>query len=269
MTIRRSLRRRSGIVLATALVACIAPAGGQASTHHGREHVATKHHRHSARASLTADDVGVVDITGRLAVQGLKVAGTGIVVSPGGDVMTNNHVIQGVSQIRVTVPGGRTYRARVIGTDPAEDIALLGISGTWNAAPATFGDSSTVAVGDPVKAIGNAGGAGGAPSVASGTVTGIDQSVTALDEGGLGAEELSGLIETDAAVQPGDSGGPLVNSAGKVIGVDAAASQSRGQHATDGYAIPIDIATAIVNRIEALAQLAAPQSPPPVTAPGP
>jgi S1-C subfamily serine protease len=253
MTIRRQLRRRGAMVLAAALVASIAPAAVQASDHQ---------HRHPDRASLTAADAGVVDITGRLDVPGVRVAGTGIVVSAGGDVMTNNHVVQGVTRLRVTIPGGPSYPAHVIGTDPTDDVALLGVDAAWSAAPATFGDSSKVAVGDPVEAIGNAGGVGGAPSVARGTVTGLDQSVTAVDESGIGAEELHGLIETDAAVAPGDSGGPLVDAGGKVIGVDAAASRSRRGHATEGYAIPIDTALGVVGRIAELAG-----SQPPVTMP--
>jgi S1-C subfamily serine protease len=231
---QRSVR---AIVLVALLTTWAAPAAGQVSTH-------------GERPALTADGRGVVDITGRLASGGLKVAGTGIVV-PSGDVVTNNHVIQGASQIRVAVPGGRTYGARVLGADPDDDVALLAIRGTWNVAPATLGDSSTVAVGDPVKAVGNAGGIGGAPSVVSGTVVGLDQSVTAFDEAGQHAEELSGLLETDAPVQPGDSGGPLLNAAGQVIGMDTAASEARDdQRDIEGYAIPINAAMAIVRGIE-------------------
>jgi S1-C subfamily serine protease len=231
-------RRIRAIVLVALLATWAAPAAGQVSSTHGD------------RPALTAADRGVVDVAGRLASRGLNVAGTGIVV-PGGEVLTNNHVIRGASQIRVAVPGGPTYDARVLGADAGHDVALLAIRGTWNVAPATLGDSSTVAVGDQVEAVGNAGGIGGAPSVVSGTIIGLDRSVTASDEAGLGAEELTGLLETDAPEQPGDSGGPLLNAAGQVIGVDTAAREARDdQQGIQGYAIPINAAMAIARGIE-------------------
>jgi S1-C subfamily serine protease len=110
-----------------------------------------------------------------------------------------------------------------------------------------------VHVGDLVSAIGNAGGVGGAPTVADGTVTALNRSITTAEEPGSGSEHLSGLIETDANVEPGDSGGPLVNAAGQVIGVDTAtAVKSPGQQsAPEGFAIPINDAIAIARRIEA------------------
>jgi S1-C subfamily serine protease len=102
-------------------------------------------------------------------------------------------------------------------------------------------------------AIGNAGGTGGTPSAAAGTVTTLNQAITASDNGGGNAEQLTGLIEVNADVQPGDSGGPLVNSAGQVIGIDTAAAQSDALSSSggDGYAIPINTALSIAKQIEA------------------
>ena len=123
---------------------------------------------------------------------------------------------------------------------------------------ANLGDSSSVQTGDSVTALGNAGGKGGTPSVATGAVTALNQSITASDEGsGVNSEQLTGLIETNADIQPGDSGGALVNSYGQVIGMNTAASSGTqfqsesGQSAAQAYAIPVDNAESIAKQIEA------------------
>jgi S1-C subfamily serine protease len=243
------LRRR--LAAAVALIACAALTGPVAGAELARDTLAGRPDRAVVPMSATADDAGVVDITTELGYQGTA-AGTGIVVGPGGEVLTNNHVIQGGTRITVTVPGGSAYQAQVLGTDLGEDVAVLQISGAPSLAPATLGDSSQVAVGDPVRAVGNAGGIGGPPSVATGKVTGLNRSITATAESGFGSERLSGLIQTDAPIVPGDSGGPLLSAAGQVIGMDTAAVVDRpGQHhAPEGYAIPINHAIAIVRAIE-------------------
>jgi S1-C subfamily serine protease len=246
-----AFRRR--LAVAFALVMCLALAGLVALSGMAFNTAATGPDRHPLPIVLTADDGGVVDITTRLGYQGGAAAGTGIVISPGGEVLTNNHVIKGASQITVTVPGGPGYEARVVGTDPKRDVALLEMAGAQGLASAALGDSSTVAVGDRVKAIGNAGGVGGTPAVAEGKVTALDQSITTTDENGVDSEHLHGLIQTDARVEPGDSGGPLVNASGQVIGVDTAAAVDKpgDQRAPEGFAIPINSAMAIVRAIEA------------------
>jgi S1-C subfamily serine protease len=166
-----------------------------------------------------------------------------------GEVLTNNHVIRGGTNIRVTVPGGRRYRVRVLGTDASKDIALLQIVGGPPAvAPVSLGDSSTVAAGAAVTAVGNAGGLGGAPSQATGSVVAVNRSITALDDADASAEHLSGLLETNAAIRPGDSGGPLVDAAGQVVGMDTAAGSGAN---AKGFAIPINRARAVVSQIEA------------------
>jgi S1-C subfamily serine protease len=114
-----------------------------------------------------------------------------------------------------------------------------------------------VSVGETVVGIGNAGGTGGTPSAAGGTVTALNQSITASDEGDGSAEQLTGLIETNADIQAGDSGGSLVNSAGQVVGMDTAASagfsfqSTGGSSGYEGYAIPIDEAVTLAKQIEA------------------
>jgi S1-C subfamily serine protease len=245
-------RRRRRLALVVVLITCFALGALIAGADLARNSLAAGPDRGPLPMLVTAADAGVVDITTQLGYQGAA-AGTGIVVSPTGEVLTNNHVIRGGTQITVTVPGGPTYPAQVLGTDPDQDVALLQIRAAPGLAPATLGDSSRVAVGDPVRAIGNAGGIGGTPSVASGKVTGLNRSITATAENGFAAEHLSGLIQTDARVVPGDSGGPLLNAAGQVIGMDTAAvvDQPGQQHAPEGYAIPINRAIATAHAIEA------------------
>jgi S1-C subfamily serine protease len=169
-------------------------------------------------------------------------------------VLTNNHVIDGATAIDVTdIGNGKTYSASVVGYDRSRDLAVLQLRGASGLATAPLGDSSSVAVGAALTAFGNAGGTGGTPSKASGTVTALNKAITASDAGGGNPEHLSGLIQTDAAIQPGDSGGPLVNSAGQVVGMDAAAAVGYAFESTAGrgFAIPINDAIAISRQIEA------------------
>lgn len=198
-------------------------------------------------------DPAVVDINGTLSGGG-QVAGTGMILSSSGIVLTNNHVIEGTTSLSLQIDGtGTTYSATVLGTDATDDIALLQMNGASHLATVPLGDSSSVALGDSIVAIGNALGAGGAPAVTTGTVTALNQTITAGDSGAA-TETLSGMIQMDAFIQPGDSGGPLVNANGKVVGIDAAA-QSAGrfgdQGSNVGYAIPINSALTIVHQIEA------------------
>jgi S1-C subfamily serine protease len=245
--------RRRDLALVVALVTCLALAGLIALSGLSGGTAAAGPVGGPVPIFLTADDGGVVDINTQLGFQGGAAAATGIVVNPNGEVLTNNHVIEDATQITVTVPGGPAYEARVLGTDADKDVALLQVTAGQGLGAATLGDSSQVAIGDPVKAIGNAGGVGGTPSVAEGKVTGLDQSITTTDEDNLHSEHLDGLIQTDARVEPGDSGGPLVNAAGQVIGVDTAAAveQPGQQRPPEGFAIPINRAIAIVHAIEA------------------
>ncbi len=210
----------------------------------------------SAGASDTATieakvDPGVVDITTQLGFEGGEAAGTGMVLDTSGDVLTNNHVIEGSTAITVTdVGNGQTYNASVVGTDKSDDVAVLRLAAASGLSTVSVGNSSTVTIGAAVTAIGNAGGRGGTPSVATGHITELDQSITASDESDNSHEQLTGLLQTDAGLQPGDSGGPLVNSVGTVVGMDTAASSGyQFQAGTEGFAIPINHAFSIARQI--------------------
>jgi len=200
-------------------------------------------------------DPTIVDVNDVLEGDEGTAAGTGIILTSTGEVLTNNHVIEGASSITVQVDGqGTNYTAKVVGYDPADDIAVVQIQNASGLATTPLGDSSTVKVGDPIVAIGNALGAGGTPAAVTGTVTGLDQSITATD--GQSSEALSGMIQIQANIQRGDSGGPLVNAAGKVIGIDTAGSENGNGFGTQstgttGFALPIDTALSIASRIEA------------------
>ena len=201
-------------------------------------------------------DSGLVDIN--VTLNGNEeAAGTGMVLTSNGEVLTNNHVIEGATSISVTdVGNGKTYGARFVGYDRTSDVAVLRLENASGLKTVSLGKSSGVSTGEAVVGIGNAGGSGGTPSYAGGSVVALDQSITASDQGDGTSENLTGLIETDADIQPGDSGGPLVNSSGKVIGIDTAASagfsfEQGGSSTTQGFSIPIVTALKIADEITA------------------
>ncbi|WP_018657920.1 S1C family serine protease [Actinomadura flavalba] len=209
---------------------------------------------------------GVVNIETEQGLRSLRSAGTGIVLSASGLVLTNNHVISGATSITGTVTDtSRTYTAQVLGYDHGGDLALLKLDGAVDLKPAKFGDSGQVFVGDPVTAVGNAGGKGGTPSVVTGAVTALEQTITARNQTDGGSERLTGLIETSAPIRPGDSGGPLLNTDGEVVGINTAASagpepepdaQSAGAPTPTattehrGYAIPAARALEVARQIQ-------------------
>jgi S1-C subfamily serine protease len=205
-------------------------------------------------ASIAATvNQGVVNINTQLGFQGGNAAGTGMVLTSTGEVLTNNHVIQGSTKITATVvASGRTYTAHVVGTDPSDDIAVLQLDGASGLKTITVA-TSTVAVGDPVVATGNAGGRGGTPAAVAGSVVALGQTITATDDNGANPETLSDLIQIDAPIQAGDSGGPLANRAGQVVAMDSAAEVSGTRFrttSTSGFAIPIAKALSIAQQIE-------------------
>jgi S1-C subfamily serine protease len=202
----------------------------------------------SSTSSMQAEKTGVVTVKVRFATGGAG-AGTGIVLTSSGEVLTNNHVIRGARSIRVTVPStGRTYSATVEGYSIARDVALLDLQGAQGLSTAALGDSSDVRVGDSVVTVGNAGGTG--LTVKSGRVVRLNRSITVSDDDGTEAR-LSGLIETTAPLRPGDSGGPMLLD-GEVVGMDAAASSTVAFRTTggEGYAIPIDTVLRIAQQIQ-------------------
>ena len=199
---------------------------------------------------------GLVDINTVLGYETDEAAGTGMVLTPTGKVLTNNHVIEGSTKITVTDLGnGNVYTASVLGYTRTQDVAVIQLKGASGLKTVKIGNSSSVKVGQPIVGIGNAGGTGGRPSAAGGSVTALDQSITASDQGSLGitTEHLTGLIESNADIQPGDSGGPLVTTSGAVVGMDTAASAAQGyslRGATgQGYSIPINEAISIAHQI--------------------
>jgi S1-C subfamily serine protease len=178
-------------------------------------------------------------------------AGTGLIITSSGDVLTNNHVVEGSVSIKVSIQGkSGTYMATVVGVDPADDVAVIHVNGVSGLPTVTIADSSTVTVGDTVYALGNALGLGGSPRVTQGIVTALDQTITASDNGAQ-AEQLTGMIQSDAEISPGDSGGALVNRAGQVIGIITAgqAQGFRSNSTTIAFAIPSSKAVDIANRI--------------------
>ena len=201
-----------------------------------------------ARALSTT---GVVVIETRLGLANGAAAGTGMVVTSSGEVLTNNHVIRGATRIRVRVPStGRTYVARVLGYSVSADVALLKLTGASGLATVSVGNSSTIELGDAVTAVGNAGGTGRL-TTKEGAITGIGRTIRVNDGHGTEAR-LTHLLETDAGVEPGDSGGALLDGNGRVIGMTAAASFQLGSRSTssDGYAIRIDRALSTARQIE-------------------
>ncbi|WP_041835668.1 S1C family serine protease [Acidothermus cellulolyticus] len=175
-------------------------------------------------------------------------AGTGIIISSDGLVVTNAHVVNGATQINVTLPGnGGTHAASIVGIDTTKDLAVLKVSGVSGLVPATFANSSTVHVGDTVLAIGNALGYGGQPTVTEGIISATNRSLRDS------SENLTGLLQTDAAINPGNSGGPLVNTSGEVIGINVAVATGTPSEPAQniGFAIPSNTVTAALPALEA------------------
>ncbi|MCQ2570792.1 MAG: trypsin-like peptidase domain-containing protein [Candidatus Saccharibacteria bacterium] len=163
-------------------------------------------------------------------------AGTGMIVSADGYIITNKHVIEGATKVQVITDAGDTYdNVSIVGEDPLNDVAYLKIKNAKDLPTITLGDSKSIAVGQPVLAIGNALGAY-QNTVTQGIISGTGRSVTASDSNGGNAETLTDMLQTDAAINPGNSGGPLVNAAGDVIGINTAVSTSANGL---GFAIPI------------------------------
>ena len=181
-------------------------------------------------------------------LDGRAAAGTGVVLTGSGEVLTNNHVIRGATSIKVTVPSsGKTYRATVLGYSFAKDVALLKLSGAGGLRTVTTGTSGGLSVGTRVVAVGNSGGAG--LRTKSGKISRLSRTLTVADDGIT--LRLTSLIETDAPLEPGDSGGPLLEQ-GRVVGIDAAASRTFSFQSvqSEGFAIPIDTVLSIAHRVE-------------------
>jgi S1-C subfamily serine protease len=202
-------------------------------------------------SAAAAVDTGVVDVDTTLAFNEGEAAGTGILLTSSGLVLTNNHVIRHAASIHVTdVRTGRRYAAAVVGYDVSADVAVLKLKSASGLKTASLGHSSSVRLNNRVTAVGNAGGVGGSPTVTNGRVSALHRAITVSDESG-NYERLTGLIQSTASVQPGDSGGPLLDSHGRVIGIITASSGGFQFDATasGGFAVPIDTASRIAGQI--------------------
>jgi len=208
----------------------------------------------NATAIANKVDSAIVDIN--TVIGSSSAAGTGMIVSSNGEVLTNDHVVRGSSSIKVTIAGrAQTYTAHEIGVDRSADVALIQIDGVSGLPTVKIASSSALSVGDSIVALGNALGAGGTPHVTQGTITALDQTITA-GEGGGQSEQLNGMIQSDAVIYPGDSGGPLLNKSGQVVGMITAGQPQgyRSSASNIGYAIPSDTALSVINRIRAREQ---------------
>ena len=206
----------------------------------------------SAAAIAARVSPAIVDINTTLGSS--QAAGTGMLISSTGEILTNNHVVSGSTSITITVEGqASTFTAHVVGVDVSQDVAVIQIDQSVSGLPTvTFADSSSLQVGDTVVTLGNALGQGGAPHVTQGQVTALNQTITA-SEGAGSAETLSGMIQSDAVIYQGDSGGALVNTSSQVVGMITAgeAQGFRSAASSTGYAIASNTAIGVANRIRA------------------
>ncbi|MFD6835229.1 S1C family serine protease [Streptomyces diastaticus] len=278
---RRRLRGPAGLLAAVA-VAAAAIGGGtayafQELTGGGADGSDSPVNGTTVAASSKGTVAGVAEAVGPSIVE-VKAAGSsgqstgsGVIISEDGEIVTNNHVVSGASQVRVATSDGKTYSAEVVGTDSSKDLALLEVQGASGLTAASLGDSDEVAVGDDVVAIGSPAGLTG--TVTSGIVSALDRDVTVSrdeSQGGsgqgggrewpfeYGGEQFNGetgertttyqAIQTDASLNPGNSGGALINMDGEIIGINSAmysAGSSQGQSSDAGsvglgFAIPVN-----------------------------
>ena len=205
----------------------------------------------STAAIAQAVEPAIVDVNTTLdALEGGgAAAGTGMIVSADGLIVTNNHVVQGANRIVVTIPGHGRHLATVIGTDPTADVAVIKANGVSGLPVVHFANSATATVGTSVVAIGNALGFGGMPTVTTGIISATGRTITASDATGANVETLHGMLQTDAPIAPGDSGGPLVNASSAVLGMDTAAATAGTASSSVGFAIPINRVHQIADEI--------------------
>jgi S1-C subfamily serine protease len=238
--------------LAAALTAFVAAAGlvGFAGTEAGAQ--SSGQGRVDVGAITSEVNPAVATISTTLAGGRGEAAGTGIVIGSSGEILTNNHVIENASSVRVRIGGtGRSYSAEVLGYNVAEDVALLKVDGVSGLDTVDTDDS--VSVGEPVVALGNGGGSGGTPDATTGSVRAVGETIEVAASSG--SQTLRNLIRVDAALEPGDSGGPLLDADGEVVGMNTAASSSgfrlrSGSGSGAGYAVPINTALSVAEQIK-------------------
>ncbi|WP_431957754.1 S1C family serine protease [Nocardia lijiangensis] len=195
----------------------------------------------------------MVNISTTAQTFGQGAAGSGIVLTAEGQVLTSHHVVKGADTVTVTSVGtGEAYSATVLGYDSAADIALLELAGAVGLTVARLGSSADLRMDDEVLAIGNAGGTGGPPTAIAGKITDLDSTIVALNSADLSRKALSGMLEIAAAVTSGQSGGALADWRGAIVGVITAASGDQDRavdRQPNGYAVPIDAAMRVVRQI--------------------
>jgi len=172
--------------------------------------------------------------------------GTGFVVRPDGVILTNDHVVEGASDIRVTLPApdGRSFQATVLSANSTHDLAVIKIDAS-GLPTVSLGDSNNVELGERVIALGYALDLNGGPTVTSGIVSSLDRTIQVQDPNATAGGRTYKVFQTDAAINPGNSGGPLINLSGQVVGIDSAGTQ---QAQNIGFAIRIDAAKSILAR---------------------
>ncbi|WP_280301282.1 S1C family serine protease [Nocardia neocaledoniensis] len=197
----------------------------------------------------------LVNISVDATLFGADAAGSGIVLTADGQILTSHHVIKGADEVSVTdIGNGAVYPATVLGYDSTADIALLSLAGATGLPTARLGTSSELRIRQDVLAIGDAGGDGGAPTAVAGPITDLDASIVAMNSADMSRKSLRGMVQIAAPVVGGQSGGALVDGGGAVVGVITAASGERTQARqretpATGYAVPIDTAMRIVTQI--------------------
>lgn len=232
-------RHRTLLIAFAAILALVAPAAPAAAA------------PGDPIAAAAQVEPAVVRIDTAVDYQGVVGVGTGIVLDPGGQILTNFHVVQGADRITGTV-GGRPYAGQLVGYDRGRDVALVQLIGAAGLPVAPIGDINVLAPGEPVVALGNAMGSDAPLTREVGTLTAFGRTVEAEDTLTGTTDELTGLFEFAAPVRAGDSGGPVVSGSGQVVGVTTAASVNfRMGPGGKGFAIPINDAMGVVGQIRA------------------
>jgi len=245
---RRRLPKWPALIVA-ALLTVAAPLTAPATVH------ANPTTQVDANVVAAQVEPGLVQIDTLNDFQGLVGNGTGIILSSDGVVLTNHHVVQGANSIRATsVATGQVFDADVLGYSRTNDVAVIALRGAAGLPVAPLGSSSSLALGDAVLTIGNANGTGHPLTRETGKITSLSRVVDVSDETTNTSHEMGGLIESSTNLRAGDSGGALVNTAGQVVGMNAAATinyrlDGGSDPAGEGFAIPIDKAVALANEI--------------------
>lgn len=196
------------------------------------------------------DDVSVASVAAAVAPSTVAIevdsflaagSGSGVVFGSDGYIITNHHVVDGATEVAVIFGDGGKFPARVVGSDPVTDIAVLLVERA-DLSPITIGSSDSLAIGEPAIAVGNPLGLSGGPTVTSGIISALDRSLFAT-----GGGDLYGLVQTDAPIAPGSSGGALVNAAGQLVGITTAIAVDDTGSGDLGFAVPTDIAIGVAN----------------------